>query len=694
MKPHSLKVTTACLVLLAPAFTPRVSAQDLPYSSGSTGVDGALAIPGTFFARYDHAMVYDGARQRTVLFGGYSSAKSSATWEYNGTTWTAAAPVTIPSARTEHALAYDPARQRVIMFGGSDVANAKLDDLWEYNGTAWTQAAPPTKPAARDGHAMTFDTTRNVVVLFGGATAAASGNNDTWEYNGTTWSQISPATKPPARYDHSLVYDSVRQRVVLFGGYDISIGPVDDTWEYNGTNWSKILPATKPPARQNHSMAYDSARQRVVLFGGQQVPSDDTWEYNGATSAWTLISPATKPSGRYDYALAYDTTRQRVVLSGGYTSAGANGETWEYNGTTWTFKTGPRYEIDMSAKANGVWNFTTIDIPGGVTVFFKKNPANSPVQWLASGAVTINGGIDLSGSNGRAYTNVEPGNEAPGGPGGFDGGLGGRLFPVSGSYIGTAGAGPGGGKPGAQTQSGEAGKFNGTYGNSFLQPLIGGSGGGGGASTVSYNGGNGGGGGGVMLIASSLDIVLNGTIDATGGGSGSAAQYSGGGGSGGGVRLVADRISGGGTVNVGSGTSAGRIRMDAYYRPLAANGNSTPPSTGPPTENFVQLNNTALTVATVDGVAVRVPAGGSTANPDVIFNKSGSTTITVTGNNIPNGTPVKLRITGGTGLLELPATGAPAVLMNNNSATFTATVPAGVGTVQAFATIPLAPVVP
>ena len=448
-------------------------------------------------------------------------------------------------------------------------------------------------------------------------------------------------TTATSRYEHAMVYDASRQRVVLFGG-NANGGRVDDTWEYNGTTWTQAAPNSKPSARDQHALAYDSVRQRVVLFGG----------LSGVTLA----------------------------------------DTWEYNGTTWTLKTGNRYEFDMTPRANGVWNFTTIDIPSEVTVFFKKNFANTPVQWLASGSVTINGNIDISGTDGRSSSNVEPGNEAPGGPGGFDGGLGGRNFTVSGSYIGTAGGGPGGGKPGAKDKAGDDAKFNGTYGNSFLQPLIGGSGGGGGSARANDNGNNGGGGGGAMLIASSTDIVLNGIIDASKGRGFNRfdGSYHGGEGSGGGVRLVADRITGGGTIKVDSGTSAGRLRMEAYYRPLSANSHSVSASTGPPTENFVQLNNTALTVATVDGVAVRVPAGGSTANPDVIFNKSGSTTITVTGNNIPNGTPVKLRVTGGTGLLELPATGAPAVLMNNNAATFTATVPAGIGTVQAFATIPLA----
>jgi hypothetical protein len=81
-------------------------------------------------------------------------------------------------------------------------------------------------------------------------------------------------------------------------------------------------------------MAYDSARQRVVLFGGYNNNVGrfgDTWEWDGET--WTQVS-TTGPSARYWHAMAYDSARQRVVLFGG----GSNGslrDTWEWDGATW-----------------------------------------------------------------------------------------------------------------------------------------------------------------------------------------------------------------------------------------------------------------------------------------------------------------------------------------------------------------------
>ena len=73
----------------------------------------------------------------------------------------------------------------------------------------------------------------------------------------------------------------------------------------------------------------------------------------------------------------------------------------------------------MSAKPDGIWNYTTINIPAGVKVSFTKNAANTGVIWLATGDVNIAGEVNLDGADGTL--NVARGNEAPGGPGGFRG---------------------------------------------------------------------------------------------------------------------------------------------------------------------------------------------------------------------------------------------------------------------------------
>ena len=85
-------------------------------------------------------MAYDSNRHRVVLFGGthlgYVSTLLGDTWEWDGTDWTDATPSRSPSSREGHAMVYDVARQRVVLFGGIG-AEGRLDDVWEWDGREW-----------------------------------------------------------------------------------------------------------------------------------------------------------------------------------------------------------------------------------------------------------------------------------------------------------------------------------------------------------------------------------------------------------------------------------------------------------------------------------------------------------------------------------------------------------------------------
>lgn len=200
-----------------------------------------------------------------------------------------------PTQRRWHALAYDSARGKLVLFGGQDNENASLDDIWEWDGSTWTQPLPSTSPPARHFHALAYDADRNVTVLFGG-TAGTGAFDDTWEWDGTSWTQRTVAG-PPARSGHALAYDSHRKVVVLFGGRGESGANLDDTWEWDGSSWTQITTVSRQPeARYRHALAYDSQRRRVVLFGGTQNDLgslDDTWEWDGFV--WAQIATPSPP---------------------------------------------------------------------------------------------------------------------------------------------------------------------------------------------------------------------------------------------------------------------------------------------------------------------------------------------------------------------------------------------------------------
>lgn len=131
-----------------------------------------------------------------------------------------------PPPAVTHAMAYDSARGRVVLFGGYNDMSL-LGNTWEWDGSEWTQPAS-SGPSPRWDHAMAYDAVRQRVVLFGGDDGLF--NCDTWEWDGSEWTQRA-TTGPPPRAGHAMAYHSALGRVVLFGGLDSKFNILGDTWE-------------------------------------------------------------------------------------------------------------------------------------------------------------------------------------------------------------------------------------------------------------------------------------------------------------------------------------------------------------------------------------------------------------------------------------------------------------------------------
>jgi hypothetical protein len=324
--------------------------------------------------------------------------------------------------------------------------------------------------------------------------------------------------------------------------------------------------------------------------------------------------------------------------------------------------TGAGFGVYDSTHWAVVFNYTTVNIPAGVTVQFTNHPSGAPVVWLCSGNVSIAGTVRLVGAN--AVSSGEPLFAEPG-PGGFAGGR--RTLDAS-AAPGTAGFGPGGGQyRGGGPATGPGGGYGslgandntgggggGTYGNEAVLPLIGGSGGAGNSSTAQPGGG--GAGGGAILIASSGTIVLpsSGSIVADGG-TAVAFNFGGGGGSGGAIRLVANLVSGAGGLRARGGAKGGglagdggtgRIRVEAPTIVLDDGGNPPFTSTSIPGPTFPDANAPSLSVTSVSTPAGNVPvtadprAGIRTVDTIVPDSVVVPVTVHISASNIPTGTSV------------------------------------------------------
>jgi hypothetical protein len=372
----------------------------------------------------------------------------------------------------------------------------------------------------------------------------------------------------------------------------------------------------------------------------------------------------------------------------------------------------------------GVLNYTTVNIPAAVTVTFVRNSKNRPLTILASGNVTIAGTITLDGRPANAT-----GGFGTGGPGGFDGGSGGYPFDVS--FTGATGDGPGGGGGGAGSPTvsspggGAGGSYAGSgnngsastsltpaaagprYGSAALVPLVGGSGGGGGGATTTRAGGGGGGGGGAVLIASSDTISLTGTISARGGAAGTGAG-GGGGGSGGAIRLVANTVTGGGSLQAGGGSGANSVTNtsaanggkggDGFIRVEAFDYSAFNPSSAPGSISFALPHPVtaqgapALRIVSVAGVSTPAsPLGSLHGVPDVVIptTQANPMPVAIEAANIPVGTVATLTLTPAQGARTTAQSSALAGTDAASTATATISLPSGMSVMTATAVIDL-----
>lgn len=287
------------------------------------------------------------------------------------------------------------------------------------------------------------------------------------------------------------------------------------------------------------------------------------------------------------WAASWMTAAHLAFAAGASYDSGSTGADGAFNPTT---------SQSVQLPPDGVFNYTSVNIPSGVTITYIKNAANTPVTILASGDVTIAGTLSVSATQPSSSSDISgPG---LGGPGGYDGGRGGLpggnasswVSGYGGPNVGRAGVGPGGGAPGTvhypsgwygsgwfDASVGGGGAYgaapNGSggycpttpgvvYGSATLLPLVGGSGGGGGAGGPNLPGSGGGGGGGAILIAASGTINVTGALLADGGSPVSPGATNigrgayGGAGSGGAIRLIATTVSGNGTISAAGGTSS------------------------------------------------------------------------------------------------------------------------------------------
>jgi hypothetical protein len=192
------------------------------------------------------------------------------------------------------------------------------------------------------------------------------GGGTTWKWNDEgSWTKEPKTLPTPSQclpdacgYVGNIV--SVGGRLLFIGAADASDATGIETWTWTDGGWVSLATVGAPPVRFDPSVAV--LGDTVVLFGGESLdgaypPLSDTWVLSGTT--WTQESPATSPPARTQAAAAG--VAGRVLLFGGVDDEGLRGDTWLWDGTSWTAAAG----AGPTARSGAV----AVAVGGGVLLF-------------------------------------------------------------------------------------------------------------------------------------------------------------------------------------------------------------------------------------------------------------------------------------------------------------------------------------
>lgn len=331
-----LLLTTAMLGAEAPA------QQSSPLQQSNPAPQWRLAQPANSPSpREGASMVYDTARQRTVLFGGYewvADVHFQETWEYAGSTWSNRNLSHAPAPRQRAGMCYDAARGVTVLFGGIDNGGlwgnpTYFNDTWEFDGASWRRISVPGNVPSPRFAELTYDSARGVVVLFGGTGSTSPYEfRDTWEYDGASWTLRSTAVSPTAENTYETAYDPIRGKTVLIAGHIYGRQIPTQTWEWDGMTWAAASPQPIPPVFPEPQLIFDPSRSKLLLLGSGYASDAETWEWDGAQ--WIRDHAAALPRNSLTgHAMVYDSARGVAVAFGGEFTSGmwinSSNETWE-----------------------------------------------------------------------------------------------------------------------------------------------------------------------------------------------------------------------------------------------------------------------------------------------------------------------------------------------------------------------------
>jgi hypothetical protein len=322
-----------------------------PTSSATENYDGTswTTNPATLAtARYESAPATSGTNSATMLAGGFSTAITNLTEEYNFS-----AQVITPGAWASSG-AMGTARSQISGFGAS--ANASIGaGGYQYGPNAYTNAS-------EEYNGSTFSATPNMPISMGfrnsGGTITAGivFAGDSAETNTSLWDGSNYSNGPNLNNGgYGTMGNGSQTAAFIAGSSEPPSRPNTATEEYNGSSWSTV-PGALNTGRGN-GMGVGSQTAGLAIGGSPDMTNME--EYNG--TAWTnghvLVVGVTRSSAQGGSAPQDNT----MIAGGGGSSAIATAQ--QYNGSSWV--TAPSLAIARRQNGMGAGNSTSSMLVAG-----------------------------------------------------------------------------------------------------------------------------------------------------------------------------------------------------------------------------------------------------------------------------------------------------------------------------------------
>lgn len=250
------------------------------------------------------------------------------------------------AVRYEHSAVWDTARGRMLVFGGYDEASEYLNDLLSYSPVtdAWTALTPTGgPPPARAYHGAFYDPADDAMYVILGQGAAGL-LTDVWKYDCelNTWAEVTTTGTPPSHFRGA--YRTTDRTFIIYEGPTVAFAKftvATAAWSTVATTFSGD--SGNYPYVDNWALrcGYDAAGDQIIIFGGgHEAPCLYPARLNLSTNAYSLGAAFPDADGLANFGAIC--CGSKFVAAGGVTffgsSIGSAGvlSVYDITGDAWT----------------------------------------------------------------------------------------------------------------------------------------------------------------------------------------------------------------------------------------------------------------------------------------------------------------------------------------------------------------------